>query len=56
VKFKDRAARLWCENASRLTGQAWLYVKVPQEGFDNLQPTYIADLLVFLPLENSTLL
>ncbi len=48
VKFKDRAARLWCENASRLTGQSWVYVKVPQEGFDKLQPTHFTDMLVFL--------
>lgn len=51
VKYKDRAARLWCENASELTGQSWLYVKVPQEGFDRLQPTHITDLLVFLPVD-----
>jgi len=25
VKHKDRAAQLWCENASLLTGAEWLY-------------------------------
>ncbi len=52
VAHKDRAAQLWCENATRLTGTDWGYVKVPQSGFDKLQPTEYADLQVFgyLPL------
>lgn len=52
VAHKDRAAQLWCENATRLTGTGWGYVKVPQNGFDRLQPTEYADLQVFgyLPL------
>src|SRR5437899_1876971 len=47
VAHKDRAARLWCENATQLTDQRWSYLKVPQAGFDRLQPTSFADLLVF---------
>ncbi|MGH7680000.1 MAG: hypothetical protein ACRENU_16145 [Gemmatimonadaceae bacterium] len=47
VAHKDRAARLWCENASQLTGTSWEYVKVPQTGFDKLQPTAFSDLAVF---------
>jgi type III restriction enzyme len=47
VAHKDRAARLWCENATQLTGQAWRYVKVPQSGFDKLQPSAFSDLVVF---------
>jgi type III restriction enzyme len=47
VAHKDRAARLWCENATTLTGQAWQYLKVPQSGFDKLQPTAFLDLQVF---------
>jgi hypothetical protein len=47
VAHKDRAARLWCENATQLTEQRWSYVKVPQAGFDRLQPTSFADLGVF---------
>jgi type III restriction enzyme len=47
VAHKDRAARLWCENASRLTGTPWQYVKVPQAGFEKLQPTEFRDLEVF---------
>ncbi len=47
VAHKDRAARLWCENASQLTGEEWRYLKVPQLGFDRLQPASYADLVVF---------
>jgi type III restriction enzyme len=47
VAHKDRAAALWCENASTLTGTAWRYLKVPQAGYDALQPTAFADLEVF---------
>jgi type III restriction enzyme len=47
VAHKDRAARLWCENATQLTDQRWSYLKVPQAGFERLQPTLFADLLVF---------
>jgi type III restriction enzyme len=47
VAHKDRAARLWCENATQLTAQHWKYVKVPQAGFDRLQPASFADLMVF---------
>jgi type III restriction enzyme len=46
VAYKDRAARLWCENASRLTGQSWSYVKVRQTAYKSLQPTRFSDLLV----------
>lgn len=48
VAHKDRAAQLWCENASKLTGVDWQYVKVPQTGFEKLQPADFADLQVFV--------
>lgn len=47
VAHKDRAATLWCENATKLTETTWTYVKVPQTGFDKLQPTSFSDLVVF---------
>jgi type III restriction enzyme len=49
VTNKDRAATLWCENATRLTGTRWQYLKVPQKEFESLQPTEFADVLVFAP-------
>jgi type III restriction enzyme len=44
VSQKDAAAANWCENASALTGSAWRYQKVPQKGFEVLQPRHFADL------------
>ncbi len=47
VQHKDRAAKLWCENATQLTGVQWEYVKVPQSEFNKLKPDEFADLQVF---------
>jgi type III restriction enzyme len=47
VVHKDRAARLWCANATQLTEGEWRYLKVPQAGFEKLQPAAYADLVVF---------
>jgi type III restriction enzyme len=48
VAFKDRAAQLWCENATKLTGEQWRYVKVPQKQYQMLQPAEFYDLLTFV--------
>ncbi len=47
VANKDRAATLWCENATRLTGEPWEYIKVPQKEYEMLQADELADLMVF---------
>jgi type III restriction enzyme len=44
VAYKDRAAALWCEYATRLAGVAWKYVKVRQPDFERLQPTLFGEL------------
>lgn len=44
VAYKDRAARLWCENATMLTGVSWEYIKVPQKDFYELQPAVFSDI------------
>lgn len=46
VAHKDRAARIWCQNASLLTDVLWRYVKVQQIEFGKLQPTDFAELAV----------
>jgi type III restriction enzyme len=46
VAYKDRAATIWCENATLLTGVPWSYVKVPQTEFAKLQPTLLSDVVV----------
>ncbi len=49
VANKDRAATLWSENTTRLTGRPWEYLKVLQTEFTRLQPTSFADLLILKP-------
>src|SRR5205814_766937 len=44
VAHKDRAARIWCENATLLTDVAWEYVKVPQVEWKKLQPADFAEI------------
>ncbi|HVB25811.1 MAG TPA: DEAD/DEAH box helicase family protein, partial [Ktedonobacteraceae bacterium] len=48
VAFKDRAAKMWCENATTLMGERWRYVKVPQKGYQLLQPVEFCDLEAFV--------
>ncbi len=48
VVFKDRAAQMWCENATKLTSEQWRYVKVPQKEYQKLQPVEFFDLLTFV--------
>ena len=47
VTHKDRAARLWCENATLLTGREWRYKKIPQKEFEKLRPD---DLIALEPV------
>ena len=51
VSHKDRAAKLWCENATLLTGNEWRYIKIPQKEFESLRPDEFADLIALEPLE-----
>lgn len=44
VAHKDRAAILWCENATALTGTVWCFVKLRQSEFEGLRPTLLSDL------------
>lgn len=46
VVFKDRAAALWCENATILTGTLWNYLKVPQGDFAKLQADEFSELFL----------
>jgi len=49
VAHKDRAAQIWCENATLLTGTQWAYLKVPQREFEKLQPKEFTDLQALTP-------
>ncbi len=50
VKHKDRAAQLWCENATLLTGVEWIYVIVHQREFEKLRPDEFSDLVALEPI------
>jgi len=50
VAHKDRAATIWCENATLLTGVTWMYLKVPQTEFSKLQPQVLADAVLAFSL------
>ena len=43
VANKDRSAIVWAEEATKLTGQEWRYVKVLQKDFQDLAPATFAD-------------
>jgi type III restriction enzyme len=47
VTLKDRAAQLWCKNATDLGLGKWRYVKVLQKEFERIQPGLLADLPLF---------
>ena len=50
VAHKDRAAQLWCENATLLTSTEWRYKKVPQKEFEKLRPDDFDDLIALDPV------
>ena len=43
VAHKDRAAEIWCENATLLTSVPWQFVKVLQAERNKLQPSDFAE-------------
>jgi len=46
VAHKDRAATIWCDNATLLTDTTWSYVKIPQVEFGKLQASVLCDAVV----------
>ena len=48
VALKDRRARRWCEDATRLAGREWAYEKVPQKLFDTFDGDTVEGLRRFL--------
>jgi len=48
VALKDRRARRWCRDATRLSGRAWSYYKVPQAAFDQFTGDSVNSLCRFL--------
>jgi type III restriction enzyme len=50
VAHKDRAARLWGENATLLTGIEWHYRKTLQKEFEKLRPDDFDNLIALEPI------
>lgn len=48
VACKGRAATIWTEIATLLTGTTWVYLKVPQAEFAKLQPSVLSDAFLAL--------
>ena len=48
VALKDRRARRWCGDASRLSGRSWSYHKVPQVAFDQFTGESVNSLCRYL--------
>jgi type III restriction enzyme len=48
VALKDRRARRWCQDATRLAGREWAYEKVPQKLFDRFDGDSVESLRRFL--------
>ncbi len=48
VALKDRRARRWCEDSTRLAGREWAYEKVPQKLFDTFDGDSVEGLRRFL--------
>ena len=48
VALKDRRARRWCKDATRLSGRDWTYEKVPQKLFDSFNGDSVEALRRFL--------
>ena len=46
VANKDRAANLWCENATQLTGVSWQFIKVAQVDYNQLAGRTLSDILI----------
>jgi type III restriction enzyme len=49
VAHKDAAAAQWCANATQLTGNKWEYLKIPQKGFETLQPSRLEPQIALKP-------
>lgn len=55
VQNKDRAAVIWADSATALTGHIWQYVKVLQSDFEKSQPTHFADCVALGMMQPSML-
>jgi type III restriction enzyme len=53
VKYKDNRAKLWCEDAKRLTGDNWIYVRVNEAEFYKYHFDSFEKMIQFFNSENN---
>ncbi|MGC9219715.1 MAG: hypothetical protein ACP5G8_10030, partial [Athalassotoga sp.] len=53
VKYKDKRAKLWCEDAKRLTGDNWIYVRVNEAEFYKYHFDSFEKMIQFFNSENN---
>jgi hypothetical protein len=56
VAQKDRAATLWCENATALAGTTWRCRRVDHVELEKLGPNHLSDLVALLVRRRSGVL
>jgi len=54
VPFKDKRARRWCNDAEKVTGKKWQYVRVNQEDFDKYHFDNFRKMIKFFSPSNSS--
>ncbi len=52
VEAKDNRAKVWCEDATRLTGNEWLFVRIDQEDFERHRFRSVKELISTLTLSD----
>jgi type III restriction enzyme len=45
VKYKDERIKIWCEDASRVTGTAWKFARINQQDFEKYHFNNLSDLV-----------
>ena len=45
VEHKDKRIRIWCEDATNLTGKKWLFIRVDQEDYEKYRFNSIKELI-----------
>ena len=55
VKHKDKRIKTWCEDASNLTGEKWIFVRVDQELFEKHRFKNLVEMLSTLTNEKELL-
>ncbi len=45
VEYKDKRMKIWCDDASKLTGETWTFIRINQESFEKHKFENLNDLI-----------